>query len=120
MKGCSIGTKSHHKWARQGKRRRTGPFSESPRTLTTPRLGSEHVVTRRRLRQLKELCVPLRSPSTRAIVPKSIENARARLSITVQTKPGKPTQAGTSVELSLLKPLGERLWKTPHTNHRTS
>ena len=74
MKGCSIGTKSHHKWARQGKRRRTGPFSESPRTLTTPRLGSEHVVTRRWLRQLLELCVPLRGPSTRAIVPKSIEN----------------------------------------------
>ena len=86
----------------------------------------DHVDTGRRLRQLKELCVTLRSPSARAIMSNCIEDGRsggwwvgggggsggggggeggsgARRSTIVQKKPGKPTQARTIVEPALLK-----------------
>ena len=42
--------------------------------VAASRLGWNHVVTERRLHQFKQSCVNLRSPSTRAIVSRCIDN----------------------------------------------
>ena len=66
--------------------------------VAASRLGLDHVVTRRRLRQPNELCVTLRSPATRAIVSNCTGDGGARPSTVVQTRPRKATQARTNVE----------------------
>ena len=64
--------------------------------VAASRLRLDHVVTGRRLCQIKEPCVTLRGLSSWAIVPKRNAIRKARFSL---DEPGKPTQARINVEL---------------------
>ena len=98
------------------------------RLIAALRLDWDHVVSGRRLLQLQQscvdkqpeqYCVSIRSTSTRATMT-TFSTMRVSPFRHCPDETAKPTQARTTVELSLLQAQVVKLWKTPHTNHHKS
>ena len=100
-----------------GRRTTQGQADPLHALVAASRLELDHVVTRRWLRQLKELCVTFRSLSTWAFVSNCTE-ARGQSS---HHCPDETRRANASPHKCRAFPAendGGGLWKTPHTNHR--